>query len=62
MNADTLLVFVLGMVSGGLLGWCTAWRHALKLEHFGVQLWRWHKPYDMQSAPDNAVPFRQSQR
>jgi hypothetical protein len=49
MNADTLLVLIFGVVCGFGLGWPTAWRLARKLEHHGVQLSSWDKPFDLQA-------------
>ena len=63
MNSDSLLLIAFGLLCGFSLGWVTSWRLARKLEHHGVQLWRWDKPLDLQAAPDNVARFeRQSAR
>jgi hypothetical protein len=49
MNADLLLVLILGLVAGGALGYVTAWRFARKLEHHKVVLAEWDNAYDAQA-------------
>jgi hypothetical protein len=56
MNSDTLVILMLGMCSGGALGYVTAWRMARKLEAHGVRLSHWDKPFDMQ-APEVVAKF-----
>lgn len=63
MTAESALLILFGMLSGGWLGYLTAWRTARKLEHHGVLLWKWDRHFDAQATPDNVVPLtRQSQR
>lgn len=58
MSESLLLVLLFGGVCGFTVGYLTAWRHSLKLEHFGVPLWKWNRHFDAQAAPDNLEQFR----
>lgn len=49
MTAETALILLFGMLAGGALGYVTAWRHARKLEHHGVNLADWDQYFDMQA-------------
>jgi hypothetical protein len=63
MTSDSLLLVLFGLLCGFALGYTTGWRQALKLEHFGVPLWKWNRPFDAQATPDNVTKFeRQSAR
>lgn len=47
MTADSVLLFLAGMVAGGALGYGHAWRLARRLEYFRVSLERWqHEDVD----------------
>lgn len=41
MNSDTVLIFLAGMIGGGVVGYLQAWRLARRLEYFRVPLERW---------------------
>jgi len=56
MSAESLLVFFVGMLAGGGLGYVTAWRFARRLEHHNVELWKWDQHFDLQ-APRPAKVF-----
>jgi hypothetical protein len=49
MSLETLTAIAIGMLIGFSLGWVTSWRLARKLEHFGVRLSQWDKPFDSQA-------------
>lgn len=59
MNANDLLLLIVGAVAGGGVGYITAWRFARKLEHHEVVLAEWDQPLDLQAPrPAARTPFR----
>lgn len=57
MTLETVAAIAFGLLAGFSLGWVTAWRLARKLEHFGVRLSQWDRPFDQQ-APEPARIIR----
>lgn len=49
MTSDMWLVLIFGMVTGFALGHLHTWRMARKLEHHGVVLADWDRPFDAQA-------------
>lgn len=58
MTAETALILLFGMVSGGALGYITAWRFARKLEAHEVVLADWDRHFDPQAPRDTAANLR----
>lgn len=62
MNAESLLVLLFGMLTGGCLGYSHAWRFARKLELHKVVLAKWDQPMDLQGAPQQATIMPMARR
>jgi hypothetical protein len=54
MTAESALLLFFGLVTGGCLGWVSAWRFACKLEHHEVVLADWNQHFDLQAPTPRA--------